>query len=207
MDTLAALALASEKPHGNIIRTPPIRSYDNIISNLVWRQIYGIDLYIIIVMIINIIFVPTIWANDAYVPDSTKADHYHTIMFAVFMYMQIFNFFNARIINPKAHNICEKIYNNLFFPIVVVICFLAQFALCAIGSLGFDVDELSANEQLYAIFFGASTILVSSILKLTPSSLADKIPKLIDENKEIDPNDKVLNAYNKQANAKVTDKI
>ena len=32
MDTLAALALATERPHGSIIRTPPVREGDNIIS-------------------------------------------------------------------------------------------------------------------------------------------------------------------------------
>lgn len=37
MDIMAALALATEKPHTNIIRTPPVRQNDNIISQLLWR--------------------------------------------------------------------------------------------------------------------------------------------------------------------------
>jgi len=51
--------------------------------------------------------------------------------------------------------------------------------------------------------------LVSTALKLTPAHWADRIPKRlrVDENLAIDPNDKLMAAYNKQANAKVTKKI
>lgn len=37
MDTLAALALATERPHPSIIKSPPIRQGDNILTPVVWR--------------------------------------------------------------------------------------------------------------------------------------------------------------------------
>jgi len=43
---------------------------------------------------------------------------------------------------------------------------------------------------------------VSTILKLTPPRFVDKLPVLVDENKPIDPNDKILSAYNKQSKGK-----
>jgi len=52
MDTFAALALASEKPHPSIIRNPPTKKGDQIMTPIMWRQIYGMSAYIILVMVI-----------------------------------------------------------------------------------------------------------------------------------------------------------
>jgi len=37
MDTLAALALATERPHPDIIKTPPTRKGDRIMTPYIWR--------------------------------------------------------------------------------------------------------------------------------------------------------------------------
>jgi magnesium-transporting ATPase (P-type) len=37
MDTFAAIALASEKPHPSIIRTPPTKDGDLIMTKFLWR--------------------------------------------------------------------------------------------------------------------------------------------------------------------------
>jgi hypothetical protein len=56
------------------------------------------------------------------------------------------------------------------------------------------------------MLWGFGTVIVSTLLKLTPVTWADKIPMKLraDENAVIDPSDKIMAAYNKQANAKVT---
>jgi len=45
MDTLAALALATERPHPAIIRTPPVKKGEDIMVATMWRQIYGVGIY------------------------------------------------------------------------------------------------------------------------------------------------------------------
>jgi Ca2+-transporting ATPase len=64
MDTFAALALATEKPRPSIIATPPIRKGDNVLTPVVWRQIYGVSAYIVIVMTFLIFFGKLIWDFD-----------------------------------------------------------------------------------------------------------------------------------------------
>jgi magnesium-transporting ATPase (P-type) len=64
MDTLAALALATERPHPSIIKTPPIKQGDNILTPVVWRQIYGVSLYIIFVEVILMLFGKMMWDID-----------------------------------------------------------------------------------------------------------------------------------------------
>lgn len=61
MDTLAALALATEVPRPSIIATPPIRKGDNILTPVIWRQIYGVTAYIVIMMTFLIVFGHLIW--------------------------------------------------------------------------------------------------------------------------------------------------
>jgi len=56
---------------------------------------------------------------------------------------------------------------------------------------------LSIQDHFACVLYGASVLVVSTALKLTPPHLVDKLPVLVDENKPVDPNDKILAAYNK----------
>jgi len=61
MDTFAALALASEKPHPSIIKNPPTRKGETIMTPVMWRQIYGVSAYIILVIVFLTLFGPLIY--------------------------------------------------------------------------------------------------------------------------------------------------
>lgn len=45
MDTLGALALATEPPNGNLMKRSPVGRKGNFISNVMWRNILGQSLY------------------------------------------------------------------------------------------------------------------------------------------------------------------
>jgi magnesium-transporting ATPase (P-type) len=64
MDTFAALALATEIPRPSIIASPPTRKHDNILTPVVWRQIYGMSAYIILVMLFLTLFGKLMWDID-----------------------------------------------------------------------------------------------------------------------------------------------
>lgn len=72
MDTFAAIALGSERPHPSIIRSPPIKENEQILTPTMWRQIYGMSAYIIFVMVILFFFVDNMWDIPEDKPD-TKA--------------------------------------------------------------------------------------------------------------------------------------
>jgi Ca2+-transporting ATPase len=52
MDTLGALALATEPPHDGLMKRPPIGRNVSIITKTVWRNIIGQSIYQIIVLVI-----------------------------------------------------------------------------------------------------------------------------------------------------------
>jgi len=56
MDTLAALALATEPPEDNILERKPQPSSKSIVTELMWRNVYGHAVYQMIVLVV-IIFV------------------------------------------------------------------------------------------------------------------------------------------------------
>jgi hypothetical protein len=58
------------------------------------------------------------------------------------------------------------------------------------------------TEHSACLLWGASTLIISTILKLTPVHWVEKLPIFLDENKAMDPNDPLMAAYAKQANAK-----
>jgi magnesium-transporting ATPase (P-type) len=61
MDTFAALALATERPHPSIIKNPPIKKGDQIMTPVLWRQIYGMSLYMVIVLVVLMFFGEMMW--------------------------------------------------------------------------------------------------------------------------------------------------
>jgi Ca2+ transporting ATPase len=102
MDTFAALALATERPHPSIIKTPPVRKGEQIMTPVIWRQIYGMSAYMIIVMMILMFFGEYMWdisynkADDFYTEQkigddevkvgTNKCIHY-TILFHTFVFL------------------------------------------------------------------------------------------------------------------------
>jgi hypothetical protein len=66
-----------------------------------------------------------------------------------------------------------------------------------------NVTPLTEKQHAACILWGASTLLISVILKLTPDDWIKKIPVRVDEDKPVG-DDPLMAAYNKQANAKVS---
>jgi P-type Ca2+ transporter type 2C len=50
MDTLGALALATEPPHEELMKRPPVRKDDSLITRVMWRNIIGQSLYQLVVL-------------------------------------------------------------------------------------------------------------------------------------------------------------
>lgn len=61
MDTFAALALATERPHQTVILNPPVRRGDQVMTQVIWRQIYGMALYMLLVLTILLFLGEYIW--------------------------------------------------------------------------------------------------------------------------------------------------
>lgn len=101
MDTLAALALATEPPSNDLLNRMPYSRTEHIINSQMWRGIVLSSIYQIVVLNIILFRGDKIFGVDSSLGltmeqwNDTNGQHL-SIFFDVFVFLQVFNFFNAR---------------------------------------------------------------------------------------------------------------
>lgn len=89
MDTLAALALATDPPADSILERKPERRGTNIISITMWKMILGQAVYQLLITFLLYFGSPGIL--PAYDPTGVTKEEVQTLVFNTFVWMQIFN--------------------------------------------------------------------------------------------------------------------
>jgi magnesium-transporting ATPase (P-type) len=136
MDTLAAIALGSERPHPNIIKNGPVKEEDPLITPSMLKQIYGMTIYMFLVTTILYFFVDNVWDLEYDNADlkfvngvPTNKAVVYTLVFNSFVWMQIFNEFNCRKVGAHQYNVFNGLMSNWIFIVVITVVILLQFAL------------------------------------------------------------------------------
>lgn len=85
MDTLGALALATEPPHDGLMKRPPIGKNAKFITRIMWRNIIGQSIYqIIVLLLLKFRGEKFLKLNG---PDATSI--LHTVIFNTFVFCQV----------------------------------------------------------------------------------------------------------------------
>lgn len=86
MDTLGALALATEPPNEELMKRPPVGRSGNFISNVMWRNILGQSLYQFVLIWFLQAFGKTVFClHSSANPDLTL----NTLIFNSFVFCQV----------------------------------------------------------------------------------------------------------------------
>lgn len=88
MDTLAALALATDPPHDSVLDRKPEPKGSSIISVTMWKMIFGQSIYQLVITFLLYYGAPKGILPLNYTPDD---DEIATLVFNTFVWMQIFN--------------------------------------------------------------------------------------------------------------------
>lgn len=212
MDTLAAIALATEPPHPTELKKEKVKKYDRIIQKGMWRHIFSQSIYQMIVLLVLLYFGPLMYdinydyinepfyysekeitalrisdpQNPEYAAleegDLTKRAQHYTLIFATFVMMQLFNMLNSRKLGLKEFNIFSNFFNNFWFFAILTVEFVATWFMITLGSKIFRAVLLTFPMLITAFAFGVGTLLVAAAVKATPPELAEKMPELINEN-------------------------
>ncbi|CAI9753635.1 unnamed protein product [Fraxinus pennsylvanica] len=192
MDTLGALALATEPPTDHLMRRPPVGRREPLITNIMWRNLIIQALYqVTVLLVLN--FGGTKILNLEHDTRDQAFKLKNTMIFNAFVFCQIFNEFNAR--KPDEINVWKGVTKNrLFMGIVgltlvlqvIIITFLGKFTSTvrlswklwlvsvAIGTIRFVCHYLS-------ILVTPKVVHVESPLRLSAnSSLGNCINKEVD---------------------------
>ena len=222
MDSLASLALATETPKDDLLKRPPYRKREYIVSQKMIKHIMCMSVFQTIILFAIIFFGynffpegvegqfntkndPTIgitklraemhpvekWKKWDYkyvmngmvrdfdgepiyefFANDTPSRHL-TIVFNVFVILQIFNMISSRKINDELNIFKDVTTNPMFMGVWLAICVL-HFIIIQFGSIVMKchVAGLTSQQWIWCLLIGSLALPINFVLKFVPDSIA-----------------------------------
>ncbi|KAL8548160.1 hypothetical protein ACS0TY_007470 [Phlomoides rotata] len=158
MDTLGALALATERPTEELMHNRPVGRVEPLITNVMWRNILPQALYQITVLLILQFRGKSIFN----VEEGVKK----TLVFNTFVLCQVFNEFNARSLEKQ--NVFKGILKNRLFIGIIGVTIVLQIVMVEFLKDFADTVNLSLEEWGICVAIAAVTWPIGWIMKLVP---------------------------------------
>jgi calcium-translocating P-type ATPase len=170
MDTLAGLALAGEAALNRYLLEKPIPKDEPLISGDMWSSVLVNGSMAALASIIFITYEPIRELfSRGYPLGSPEADAvFLTAFFGFFVFMHLFNTFNAR---TQGINLFEHILDNKLFLGVIVLIFTMQTVFIYIGGNILRTVPLQPMEWVYMAMFGVVLLPVDLARKFIRNKL------------------------------------
>ncbi|CAG8510265.1 12139_t:CDS:10 [Ambispora leptoticha] len=166
MDTLAALALATEPPTDDLLNRYPTLKTASLISYRMWKMIICEAIFQIIINLTLLHLGPAIFHLGDSKQDKILLG---TIIFNTFVFLQVFNEINCRIIDDHL-NVFKNIFNNHVFLIVQFVVITGQFLIVEFGGVAFGTTPLTWYQWLATVMIGSLSLPVGVIIRLFPNT-------------------------------------
>ncbi|KAL4590044.1 hypothetical protein LXL04_002962 [Taraxacum kok-saghyz] len=167
MDTLGALALATEPPTDHLMDRTPVGRREPLITNIMWRNLLIQAFYqVTVLLVLNFEGRKILHLEHESDEDAKKKKN--TLIFNAFVFSQIFNEFNAR--KPDEMNVFKGVTKNrLFMGIIGFTVVLQVIIIMFLGKFTTTV-RLSWQFWLVSIVIGIISWPLAVIGKLIPVS-------------------------------------
>ncbi|GJP52837.1 hypothetical protein CLOM_g11924 [Closterium sp. NIES-68] len=165
MNTLGALALATEPPTADLLEQPPVGRTAPLITNVMWRNIFTQAAFqLTVLMVLNYAGISLLGIGSVDNPTEVK----NTIIFNTFVFCQLFNEINAR--RPNKLNVFERLHKSPIF--IAVLCFSVAFQSIIVEVLQSfaHTTSLSWQQWLLCIGIGAISLPLAILAKFIPVS-------------------------------------
>ena len=133
MDTLGALALATEQPTNDLMEKKPVGRSEPLITKIMWRNLIAQAFYQVAILLALEFKAQSIFSVNEKVKN--------TIIFNTFVLCQIFNEFNSR--NMEKKNIFKGIHKNKLFLGIIVITIILQVLMVEFLKKFADTERLN----------------------------------------------------------------
>ncbi|MDR2179356.1 MAG: calcium-translocating P-type ATPase, PMCA-type [Synergistaceae bacterium] len=140
MDTFAALALATEPPHWDVMNQSPRSPEAFIVTPKMWRNIFAYGVAFIVVLIALLLNIE----KDG------VTDYELSVFFNVFVMLQFWNLFNARCLGLDTSALKGFLSNRGFVCIATVI-FIGQILITQFGGSAFRTTPLTARDFILIV--------------------------------------------------------
>ncbi|XP_062168886.1 putative calcium-transporting ATPase 13, plasma membrane-type [Alnus glutinosa] len=158
MDTLGALALATEQPTKELMDKPPVGRTEPLITNIMWRNLLAQASYQIVILL-------TLQFKGESIFGVTKKVN-ETLIFNTFVLCQVFNEFNARKLEKK--NVFKGIHKNRLFLGIIVITIVLQVIMVEFLKKFADTERLNWVQWGACIGIAALSWPIGWIVKWIP---------------------------------------
>ncbi|GMP56288.1 hypothetical protein CsSME_00020836 [Camellia sinensis var. sinensis] len=158
MDTLGALALATEKPSKELMEKPPVGRTMPLISNIMWRNLLAQAFYQVAVLLTLQFRGESIFGVNTNVND--------TLIFNTFVLCQVFNEFNARKLEKK--NVFKGIHRSKLFLAIIGITIVLQVVMVEFLKKFASTERLNWRQWAVCIRFAAVSWPIGWLVKCIP---------------------------------------
>lgn len=168
MDTLAALALATDSPTRSLLDRKPERRDAAFISIPMWKMIIGQAIFQLIIVFLLLFTGPDTlfsWLG------SDLEERWNTTIFNTFVWLQIFNAFNCRRVDNR-WNIFEGLLRNYYFLCILCVMIGGQFLIIFVGGPAFQAERLDLTEWIISIIPGFLTLPIGLLIRAVPDEWA-----------------------------------
>ncbi|KAL6818487.1 calcium P-type ATPase [Trichoderma sp. SZMC 28013] len=174
MDTLAALALATDPPQDSVLDRKPEPRGSSIISPTMWKMIIGQALYQLAITFL--LYYGDVHVVQPIVGGDLEKEDIETLVFNTFVWMQIFNQWNNRRLDNK-FNIFEGLTRNWFFIAISTLMMGGQILIVFVGGAAFSIAKKDQSGGMWgiALVLGFLSIPIGVLIRLIPDSFVVKL--------------------------------
>ncbi|RMY41649.1 hypothetical protein D0866_00472 [Hortaea werneckii] len=174
MDTMAALALATDPPSRRILDRKPDPKSAPLISTTMWKMIIGQAIYQLVVTLVLYFAGPRILDGILGGNSEEEQLELQALVFNTFTWMQIFNALNNRRLDNR-FNVFEGITKNWFFIMIFCIMVGGQTLIIFVGGEAFSVTRQTGPQWAIAIILGVISLPIGIVIRLVPNEFAAKL--------------------------------
>lgn len=177
MDSLAALALATEPPTNDLFDTKPFGRNENIINfdmyfTIISQSLYQITMLLILLFLgAYILDIEEGWGHDEWTEENGK---HFTIFFHSFVMLQLFNEINCRKLTLSDINVFKGFFLNWMFVSIIIGTFIVQVIMVQYGGKALKCSPLFLYEHMICIGIGFSGLLFGILSRLCITGFRQK---------------------------------
>jgi len=174
MDTLAALALGTETPTPELLNRKPYGAKEWLISPIMMRNIL-VQSVLQLFVLLGMLYAGPAILDLEYPDDLTDVIHPNkmtidTMIFNTFVFFQIFNEFNSRVVTNKL-NVFEGLHKNFIFMGIIVFTIITQVIVVEFGGGFTDTVGLDWPQWVICISLGFASLPIGFLGRLIPVEL------------------------------------
>ena len=170
MDTLAALALATDPADPKSLERKPDRWSTPLITAEMWKQITVQSVYqLVLILVLNFAgkSILNMHSQERWKRVSNDVE-LNTLIFNVFVWCQLFNQVNARRLDRKL-NIFHYLHKNIWFVLIMAIEIGVQILIVFKGGAAFSVHGLNGRDWGISIVAGFVSWPLGLLTRLIPT--------------------------------------